>query len=195
MNKRVILITGTPCVGKTTLAQKLAQTLNAQYINLTDLAEKENLTLGKDEERDTTIIDEVKMRRKLKQIIEKSSQTDSIVDGHYAAAVTPKTLTAYTFVLRRHPTELQALMQKRGYNKLKQSENLSAEILDVCLVEALQKQNSEKVCEINVTGKALEDTLEEVLKVLEGKQKCYVGCVDWLGLLEREGKIDEYLST
>ncbi len=78
MKKRVILITGTPCVGKTTLAQKLAQTLNAQYINLTDLAEQENLTLGKDKERDTTIIDEVKMRRKLKQIIEKNAQADLI---------------------------------------------------------------------------------------------------------------------
>ncbi len=78
---------------------------------------------------------------------------------------------------------------------LKQSENLSAEILDVCLVEALQKQPIEKVCEIDITGKTVDDTLTEVLKVLEGKQKCYVGCVDWLGLLEREGKIDEYLNT
>ena len=195
MNKRVILITGTPCVGKTTLAQKLAQTLNAQYINLTDLAEKENLTLGKDKERDTTIIDEVKMRRKLRQIIEKTDQTDLVIDGHYAAAVTPKTMTSNIFVLRRHPAELRTLMQKRDYNNLKQSENLSAEILDVCLVEALQKQPSEKVCEIDITGKTVDATLAEVIKVLEGKQKCYFGFVDWLGLLEREGKIDEYLST
>lgn len=195
MSKRVILITGTPCVGKTTLAQKLAQTLNAQYINLTDLAEKENLTLCRDEERDTTIIDEVKMRRKLKQIIQKNLQADWVIDGHYAAAVTPKTLTTHIFVLRRHPAELQTLMQKRGYSKLKQSENLSAEILDVCLVEAIQKQTSEKICELNVTGKTVQETLTQVLKVLEGKQKGYVGCVDWLGLLEREGKIDDYLNS
>jgi adenylate kinase len=195
MNKRVILITGTPCVGKTTFAQKLAQTLNAKYINLTELAEKENLTLGKDKERDTTIIDEVKMRRKLRQIIEKTDQADLIVDGHYAAAVSPKTRTSNIFVLRRHPAELRTLMQKRGYNNLKQSENLSAEILDVCLVEALQKQPSERVCEIDVTGKTVDTTLTEVINVLEGKQKCYFGFVDWLGLLEREGKIDEYLST
>ena len=46
--KRVILITGTPAVGKTTLATKLADKLNAQYVNLTELAEKENLTLQED---------------------------------------------------------------------------------------------------------------------------------------------------
>lgn len=195
MNKRVILITGTPCVGKTTLAQKLAHIINAEYVNLTDFAEKEKLTSGKDKERDTTIIDEVKMRRRLRQLIEKNPQGDWIIDGHYAAAVTPKALTSKIFVLRRHPAELRNLMQKRGYSKIKQSENLSAEILDVCLVEALQKQASDKICELNVTGQTVEQTLSEVFKVLEGKQKCYVGVVDWLGLLEREGKIDEYLDT
>ncbi len=195
MNKRVILITGTPCVGKTTLAQKLTTALNAQYLNLTDLAEKEKLTQGKDKERDTTIIDEAKMRRKLQQIINSTDSADIIIDGHYAAAVTPKTATTHLFVLRRNPIELRELMQKRGFSQHKQDENLSAEILDVCLVEALRSHPKEKVCELDVTGKTAEDTLKEVLSVLEGKTKCNVGCVDWLGMLEREGKVAEFLKT
>jgi adenylate kinase len=193
MNKRVILITGTPCVGKTTLANKLAEQLKAQYINLTDLAKKENLVVGEDKERHTTIIDETKMRRKLRVIIQKA-ETDVIVDGHYAAAVTPKALVTNVFVLRRSPVELREFMRKRGYTESKQEENLSAEILDVCLVEALRKQDKVNVCELDVTGKPLENTLGEVLAVLEGKKKCYTGCVDWLGMLEREGKTDEYLK-
>ncbi len=52
--KRVILITGTPCVGKTTTAKQLAAKLGAEYINLTDFAKANNLTLGEDKERDTT---------------------------------------------------------------------------------------------------------------------------------------------
>jgi broad-specificity NMP kinase len=39
--KRVILITGTPCVGKTTTAKQLAAN-NAEYINLTDFAKLSN---------------------------------------------------------------------------------------------------------------------------------------------------------
>jgi adenylate kinase len=194
MDKHVILITGTPCVGKTTLAQKLAQTLNAQYVNLTELAETENLIKEKDPQRDTAIIDEAKMRRKLKQLIEKTENANIIIDGHYAAAVTPKLLVSHIFVLRRHPKQLRELMQKRGYTQQKQSENLSAEILDVCLVEALQKYPEEKICELNITNKTIDETLTEVLNVLEGKQKCNIGTVDWLGMLEREGKTDEYLT-
>jgi adenylate kinase len=190
--KRVILITGTPAVGKTTLATKLADKLNAQYVNLTELAEKEHLTLEEDKQRNTTIIDEIKMSRKLKTIITKT-ENDIIIDGHYAAAVTPKTLVTHVFVLRRNPMELRELMRKRGYSEPKKNENLSAEILDVCLVEAIRIQKG-KVCELDVTSKTVEDTIERVLAVLEGKRQCSVGSVDWLGMLEREGKIDQYLK-
>jgi hypothetical protein len=29
---------------------------------------------------------------------------------------------------------------------------------------------------------------------LNGNKKCFTGFVDWLGLLEREGSLDEYLK-
>ena len=194
MNKRFILITGTPAVGKTTLAKKLAEKLGAQYINLTDLSKTEHLALERDKQRDTNVIDETKMRKKLQQLI-KQTQNEVVVDGHYAAAVTPKAAVTHVFVLRRNPVELREFMRKRRYSKCKHDENLSAEILDVCLVEALQKQERSKVCELDVTGKKVEDTLSEVLDVLEGRKQCYVGIVDWLGTLEREGKLDDYLKT
>jgi adenylate kinase len=194
MTKRVILITGTPAVGKTTLANKLAQKLNAQYINLTELTEQEHLAKTEDKQRETTVIDEAKMRRKLKTIIEKT-ETDLIIDGHYAAAVTPKAQVTKVFVLRRNPVELREFMKRRGYTQAKQDENLAAEILDVCLVEALRKQEKQKICELDITEKTADDTLSEVLNVLDGKKQCFVGAVDWMGLLERQGKLDEYLKT
>jgi adenylate kinase len=194
MEKRVILVTGTPCVGKTTFARKLAERLSAHYVNLTELAEREHLTLGRDKERDTAIIDEHKMRLKLRSIITKTENPNVIIDGHYAAAVTSKKAVTHVFVLRRNPVELRAFMQKCGFNPRKQSENLAAEILDVCLVEALREQQLAKVCELDVSGKSVDDTLSEALAVLEDRVKCGVGCVDWLGMLEREGKLDEYLK-
>lgn len=194
MDKRVILVTGTPAVGKTTLAKKLAAQLNGYYVNLTELAEKEHLALSEDKERETTVIDEAKMRRKLRSLISKADGS-VVVDGHYAAAVTSKTLVTHVFVLRRHPAELRGFMQKRGYNPAKQSENLEAEILDVCLVEAMRKQEKARVCELNVTGKPAEEVLHEVLAVLDGKKLCFSGFVDWLGTLEREGTLDQYLKT
>jgi len=194
MNKRVILITGTPCVGKTTTAKQLSKKLNAEYINLTDFSKTYNLTLEEDTERQTTIIDEDAMQQKLKETIETAASANLIVDGHYAAAVTPPEQVTNVFVLRRNPKELKEFMQKCGFNEAKLYENLSAEILDSCLIEAIQTQSG-KVCELDVTGKTVEENVTEILEVLDKGKKCYAGIVDWLGMLEREGLTDQYLKT
>ncbi len=194
MNKRVILVTGTPCVGKTTVAQKLARELDALYINLTELAEKHSLTLGEDKERKTTIIDEEKMHAKISETIEITEKRDVIVDGHYAYAVVPKRYVTRIFVLRRNPIELRKIMEKCGFSGAKLWENLASEILDVCLVEALSEHDKEKVCELDVTGKTVESITREILAIIDDRKKCLVGCVDWLGMLEKESIVDEYLK-
>ncbi len=191
--KRVILITGTPCTGKTTTARELAQKINAQYINLTDYAEMHGLTLGEDRQRQTSIIDEEAMKQRLKQTIEEA-QSDVIIDGHYAAAVTPFDQVTYVFVFRRNPKELRGFMEKCGFKEAKMYENLSAEILDSCLIEALQTQQG-KVCEMDVTGKTVEKNVAYILEVIDKGRKCYTGIVDWLGVLEREGLTDQYLKA
>jgi adenylate kinase len=191
--KRVILIIGTPCVGKTTTAKQLAQRLKAEYVNLTDFAKTYDLTLGEDKERQTIIIDEEAMKQKLRENIDASANSNIIIDGHYAAAVTLPSQVTHVFVLRRNPKELKMFMQKCGFSEDKLNENLSAEILDSCLIEAMQIQQG-KVCELDVTGKTVEDDVNEILAVLDGSKKCYYGFVDWLGLLEREGLTDQYLK-
>jgi adenylate kinase len=195
MSKQVILITGTPCVGKTTVAHQLSKELDALYVNLTELATKENLIIGQDEKRKSIIINEDKMRRKMREIIAKTEKSNVIIDGHYAAAVVPKSHVARIFVLRRNPVELREFMEKCGFQGLKLWENLAAEILDVCLVEALRLHEKEKVCELDVTGKTVENVVAEILAVLASRKKCRVGCVDWLGMLETQGVLDDYLKV
>lgn len=190
--KRVILITGTPCVGKTTVAKHLAAKLQAEYINLTDYAKTNGLTLGEDKERNTTIINEEAMRDKLAQTIDASDNANIVIDGHYAAAVTSNQ-HALVFVLRRNPKELKAFMEKRGYIGTKLWENLQAEILDVCLGEAVEV-HAGRVCELDVTGKTVEVVIGDILEVLEKHKTCIVGTVDWMGTLEKEGILDEYLK-
>lgn len=192
MRKRVILITGTPCVGKTSVAHLLASKLNAFYLNLTELATNESLILGKDKERDSIIIDEKRMGRRVQELIMQCDR-DVIIDGHYAVSVVPEQLITYIFVLRRDPVELRNFMEKCGFSGRKLWENLASEILDVCLVEALNVHEEGKVCEINSTGKSTEETTKEVLNVLNDREKCRVGVVDWLSRLENEGLLEEYL--
>jgi adenylate kinase len=194
MNKSVILITGTPCTGKTETAKQLAAKLDALYINLTEYARTYGLTLGEDKERKTTIIDEEKMRQKLTETLNATDKVNAIIDGHYASAVTPESLVSKVFVLRRNPKELKQSMEKCGFEGVKLWENLSAEILDVCLIEAMQYQQG-KVCELDITGKTVEEVVNEIIDILERGKKCYAGWVDWLGMLEREGLTDQYLKA
>jgi adenylate kinase len=194
MNKRVILITGTPCVGKTTVAKQLTTKLGALYINLTDFANKHSLTLGKDKERKTIIIDEEKMRVKIGETIDAAEKSNIVVDGHYAAAVVPERYATRIFVLRRNPVELRRFMEKCGFSGAKLWENLASEILDVCLVEALREHDKEKVCELDVTGKTAEKISREIIAIIDKREKCLAGCVDWLGMLEKQGLVDEYIK-
>jgi adenylate kinase len=194
MNKRIILITGTPCTGKTVVAKQLTKKLGADYINLTEFSNTHDLIVGKDENRKTFVIDEEKMRQKLTEIIDVTQKTTIVVDGHYAPAVVPKRYVTRVFVLRRNPVELLGLMQKRGFADTKIWENLASEILDVCLVEALQEHEKERVCEMDITGKTVEAVVNEILTFLNKNKKCSVGHIDWLDMLEKDGVVDEYLK-
>lgn len=192
MVKHVVLVTGTPCVGKTSVARLLTLRLNAIYVNLTDLAIKENLVLGKDEKRESLIVDEYGMKRAISKFIEDSEQS-IVVDGHYAANIIPRQFATHVFVLRRNPMELRSFMEKAGFSGNKLWENLASEILDVCLVDALNAYGKSMVCEIDVSGRSVENVVEEILEVLNGLRKCKIGVVDWLGKLENEGLLEEFL--
>jgi len=194
MSRRVILVTGTPCVGKTSVARLLASKLDALYVNLTELAVRENLVSGKDEERDSIIVDENRMRHKIREIIDGCDQNDIIIDGHYAVSIVPKKFVTYVFVLRRDPVELRKFMEQCGFSGRKLWENLASEILDVCLVDALNVHGKEKVCELDVTGKSVKEVVSEILDVLGRHKECHVGIVDWLGKLESEGLLGEFLK-
>lgn len=195
MDKRVILITGTPCTGKTSVSKQLAARLDALHINLTEIAKTHNLTIGEDKKRNTAIIDERKMRAATMNTIDETEKTTVIVDGHYAAAIVSKRYVTYAFVLRRNPIELRKFMEKRGFSNAKLWENLASEILDVCLVDALQQYDKERVCELDITGKTLEAVVSEIIEILENRKKCQVGCVDWLDILEKKGLASEYLKV
>jgi adenylate kinase len=191
--KRVIIITGTPCVGKTTVAKALAIRLGAEYINLTDFAKSNNLTLDEDVDRCTFPVDEDKMRDMLGVTIDSLKNSNIVVDGHYASVVAPAKLVSMVFVLRRNPKELKAFMEKRGYSGTKMWENLQAEIIDVCLGEAVE-MHADRVCELDVTAKTTEVVVEDIIAVLEKCKTCRVGAIDWMGMLEAEGVLDQYLN-
>lgn len=190
---RVLVITGTPGVGKTVTSKVLADRLGALYVSLTELVKNENLVLGIDEQRDTLIADIKKLSKRVRAIIS-SSPKDIIVDSHYAPDVISSMSASYIFVLRRDPSDLKTKLQERGYSEKKVLENVASEVLDVCLSSAIKKYGLEKVDEIDMTLITVEEAVEEILQVLDGRKPVLVGKVDWLGKLEEEGKLEDFIG-
>ena len=191
---KAILVTGTPGVGKTTVSHKLATKLDAPYVGVTELVKKQQLITGTDKNRQTLVADTEKLSKKLQQILAKAKGT-VIIEGHYAVNVVPKKDVHTVFVLRRDPRELKNALENRGYQEKKLWENLAAEILDVCLWDALSACGADKVCEIDVSGKTTEAVVEEMTLVLEKRKERRHGIVDWLGKLENEGQLEEFLKN
>jgi len=97
------------------------------------------------------------------------------------------------FVLRRDPEELKLLMETSGFKGRKLWENLAAEVLDTCLYDAVKAVGLNKVCEIDVTGRRIEEIASEIVSILDEKKPCTLGIVDWLGKLESENRLEEFL--
>jgi len=191
--RRIIIITGSPGVGKTSVSAILASKLNAVHVDLGKLVVKENLVTGKDEARDTLIADMERVSHRVKEILAQV-EGDVVFDGHYAVDVVPAKNVSRVFVLRRNPEELRSLMEARGWGSLKLWENLACEVLDVCLSDAIKACGAEKVCEVDATRRTAEDVAEEIVAALAGKRKCFVGVIDWLTYLEMAGRLNEFLK-
>jgi len=189
---QVIIVTGTPGVGKTSVSKQLAASLDGLHVDLGELVKRERLTSGYDRKRRTFVVDEIKLASRLRQIL-KRQRGIVVVDGHYAAAVVARNQVERVFVLRRDPRQLRQMMEKRGFRGEKLGENLAAEVLDIILNEAIVNSGSGKICEIDTTDKTVDDAVDDILSILQSKKKCVVGVVDWIGKLEGEGVLDEYL--
>lgn len=187
-------MTGTPGVGKSSVSSLLASRLKGKTVNLGDLVKVERLDCGFDNKRKTRVADTERVAGRVKEIISKS-EGFVIVEGHFAVDVVAAEDVFLAFVLRRNPDELRRVLKEKGFSESKVNENLAAEILDVCLFEAVEEYGEEKVCEIDVSDRNVEDVVSEVVDIVEDRGPCRGGVVDWLMKLELEGRLDEFLET
>jgi adenylate kinase len=188
--KQVILVTGTPGTGKTTIARLISIKLNAEHIDLTTYANANHLITSRDKLRETDIIDLNAIRRSTTQEIKKAPGS-IVIDGHYASDVTKIELVTRIFVLRREPWLLNEELKKRGYSKLKVQENVEAELLGVCLNETVFKQDPEKICEIDTSHQNPEDTAQLIISILSNAKPCGFGQIDWMNRSETERLVKE----
>ncbi|MGC9148773.1 MAG: adenylate kinase family protein [Sulfolobales archaeon] len=184
---RVIGVSGTPGVGKSFVARKLSEKLNGLYIDLSSKVIEERLYQEYDISRESYVADPDKVNSYIKKICSENMGRYIIVDSHYAEIIDPAYIHRI-FVLRADPETLVKRLCSRGWSREKILENLEAELLGVCLYNALEEQDPFKICEIY--EKDLDRAVEKILSILEGKEKCEIYYIDWLNILEKESPVE-----
>ena len=159
----VIVITGTPGTGKTTIAKSLASRLpGSTLIHINDRIKEKKLytSLASD---GALVVDMRKLNKEIQAILKENKSKNLILEGHILCDVKVKGATVV--VLREHLKVLIKRMKKRGYGIGKIKDNVVAEATDYCGINALR--NYKKVIELF----AKKGTEREIMRFVRSNKK------------------------
>ncbi|MEM4780987.1 MAG: adenylate kinase family protein [Halalkalicoccus sp.] len=157
-----IAVTGTPGTGKTSATKRLEEEYDVLHLN--DAIEREGLYTGRDEERDSLVVD-------LEALREYVGDREGIVESHLAHHLPADRVV----VLRCDPESLEARLRERGESEAKAEENAESEELDLILSEAVAEHGLESVYEIDTTDRSPEEVAREIERVMAGDREPSAG--------------------
>ncbi|WP_461462048.1 adenylate kinase family protein [Methanobrevibacter sp.] len=188
MINKTIFISGTPCTGKTTISQLLFDKFNLKekwYVKLiktNELAFENDLILGTDSQKNYKIVDieslDIAFNSQKDEFFDVNNNKNKLLifEGHLSHFCSG---ADKVIILRVHPDKLKSRLRDRNYISSKINENLSAEALAVCSVEAYEKYG-DKACELDVTDKSPEDVLNLICKIICDDVSYPIGEVDFI---------------
>ncbi len=162
-----IILTGSPCSGKTTLAKKLSEKLRYPLVHLSDFVKEKKIFSGYDRKKKARIVDVEELRKKLN--IEYGKMKNIIFEGHLLCEFPLQ--SDFVFVIRCHPDVLVSRMKKRRYSKKKIEENVLAELLDYFFVKARANCTKAKIFEINSSARNADKNVNLIINIIKGKRK------------------------
>lgn len=139
-----ILISGTPGVGKTTLAKQLADQLGLRHIEVGEFARERNLLADHDALHDAFYMHEDAVLDELEPIM----SNGGVILDHHSCDWYPERWIQLAVVLRVETEVLYDRLEARGYSKQKLDENIQAEIMQVVYEEAVSSYPKLQVLEL-----------------------------------------------
>ncbi len=144
---KVIAVTGSAGCGKTTYAKKLARAKGYLILDLTKLIKKYKLYESYDKKLDTYEVDTDELSEFLKDVIKglkKEGWKGVVLDGHLSHYLSPRIIDE-VHVMKCDIKTLRKRLTKRGYSKRKIEENIEAEIMETCIIEAKEMGHKIKI--------------------------------------------------
>ena len=163
MNQRksIIVITGVPGTGKSTLSERLRRRIgDAELIRLTPIINESKMFSSYDR-YGSKIVKMKELSEKLERMIRKSSSSVVILEGHILCDMRIK--GAKAIVLREHLQKIKRRLLKRGYRNGKLNANLISEATDYCGLHA--RRNYKQVFEILSSDR---DSISNMIKIANG---------------------------
>ncbi|MBT8173977.1 MAG: AAA family ATPase [Nitrosopumilus sp.] len=179
-----IVITGNPGVGKHTVAEKIAQRLKLDIIDINKIAKESGLF---EENKDVKDVD----TDKLKKILGQKNLNSNLIVGHLAPYVLDKKQVRIMIVLRKSPYDLIAVYKNRKYSDEKIKDNAGSEILGVIAHDAINRFE-EKTVQMDITGKTIEESEERIMSIISNNKGNED--VDWLDLVTKNNDLRKFFA-
>ena len=159
-----IIITGSPGVGKTSVAKTLGKKLGCTVLNEKQFALEEKIGKWNPEE-DELVIPMEPFAKALNKLFTEKKKV--IIEGHLLCEL--KTKADFVVLIRVHPEVLEGRLHLRNYSEEKVQDNVFCEGIDYCKKKVLRNYPEKKIIEVE-SGKSIKETLDRIIKELKEKE-------------------------
>jgi adenylate kinase len=161
----LIVITGTPGAGKSTIAKAVGKALAWKVLNESEFCRKHKI--GRiDKESKELVVPLKELGKKLKA--EAKKHKNLIVEGHLLCEI--KLPARLAFVLRASLKVLEERLWEKAYDELKILDNVFCEQTSYCLKKAVKNYGKSRVLEVK-NEKGIKESAGKIVKEIKKRER------------------------